>query len=104
MKDSQIYLNVLTRKDIKILVFCIVSGTVTGAILQIVCKRYLKNHPELLEELPESKKPPVNLPRGGVVLTEIAAIKVFGIKVASFLASKRLITGLSGGVLGFFGH
>lgn len=38
------------RSDIII----IIIGTARGAILQFLSKRYLKNHPELLKNLPES--------------------------------------------------
>lgn len=36
----------LCRKEIKI----IIISTVAGGVLQIICRRYIKSHPEFLEE------------------------------------------------------
>ena len=49
------------RSDVRI----VILGKVTGGVLQILSKRYLKNHPELLKNSPESKE---ILPRGGEIL------------------------------------
>ena len=37
---------ILSRKETKIFIVC----TVTGGVLQLFCRRYIKNHPEILEE------------------------------------------------------
>ena len=42
----------LCRNDVKI----IIISTVTGGILQIISKQYLKSHPELLEDEPVTKE------------------------------------------------
>jgi len=72
------------RNDVRIIIF----GTATGAILQILSKRYLKNHPEFLKNSPESKETP---PRGGA---EIVAVKVLSQAILSFLAEHGLTAGL----------
>ena len=74
------------RSDVRIIIF----GTATGAILQILSKRYLKNHPEFLKDSPESKETP---PRGGAV-GEIVATKVLAQTILSFLAEHGLTAGL----------
>lgn len=74
------------RSDVRIIIF----GTATGAILQILSKRYLKNHPEFLKDSPESKETP---PRGGVVGETVAA-RVLAQAILSFLAEHGLTTGL----------
>ena len=40
----------LCRNDIKIVIIC----TITGGLLQVLAKKYLKSHPEFLER--ETKK------------------------------------------------
>ena len=35
---------IFSRKDLKI----IIIGTVIGGVLQVICRKYLKDHPELL--------------------------------------------------------
>jgi hypothetical protein len=75
----------LSRKDVKIFIFCIV----TGGILQVVCKEYLKNHPELIEDAPVTNSRPRFLsPRGGALI-EASAISI---KVMIFLANNGFIT------------
>lgn len=74
------------RSDVRI----IIIGTATGAILQILSKKYLKNHPEFLKDSPESKETPP--PRGGAA-SEILAGKVLQ-AILSFLAEHGLTTGL----------
>lgn len=74
------------RSDVRIVIF----GTATGAILQILSKRYLKNHPEFLKDSPESKEIP---PRGGAV-GEIVAARVLAQAILSFLAEHGLTAGL----------
>lgn len=74
------------RSDVRIIIF----GTATGAILQILSKRYLKNHPEFLKDSPESKEIP---PRGGAI-GEIVATRVLAQAILSFLAEHGLTAGL----------
>ena len=45
MNSTSIYY-ILCRKETKLFVIC----TATGGLLQIFCRRYIKNHPEFLEE------------------------------------------------------
>lgn len=42
----------LCRDDVRI----IIIGTATGAALQILSKKYLKNHPEFLKDSPKPKE------------------------------------------------
>jgi hypothetical protein len=98
--------NLLRRKDIKI----IVIGTVGGGVLQIICRRYIKNNPEFFEKENgqlKGTKPGIKnknrnpkfrdpFPRGGAVV-ELSGI---GIKVAAtfvvkFLADNGLLAGLA---------
>ena len=72
------------RSDVRIIIF----GTLTGGILQILAKRYLKNHPELLKDSPESKEV---LPRGGELLSSSAALAPV---ILSFLAEHGFSAGL----------
>ena len=74
------------RSDVRIIIF----GTATGAILQILSKRYLKNHPEFLKDSPKSKGIP---PRGGMT-GEIVAGKVIVQAILTFLAEHGLTAGL----------
>ena len=73
-----------SRSDVRIIIF----GTLTGGALQILSKRYLKNHPEFLKDSPESKE---ILPRGGEILSGSAAL---GQVILSFLAEHGLTAGL----------
>ncbi len=76
------------RSDVRIIIF----GTAIGGILQILSKRYLKNHPEFLKDSPESKETP---PRGGGgAAGEIVAGKVLAQAILSFLAEHGLTAGL----------
>lgn len=85
------------RNDVKIIIIC----TVTGGILQVISKRYLKSHPEFLEDAPVTKKK-YRLPRGGALI-EISSISIkVAAKVAvTFLAKKGLLAGVvtGGGVV-----
>ena len=48
-----IYLKVFfCRNDVKIFIIC----AVTGGILQVISKQYLKSHPEFLKDGPVTKK------------------------------------------------
>lgn len=73
--DYQVF--IFSRNDLKI----VIVGTIIGGILQIICWKYLKNHPELLNndnsEKLEPKKPGLRrfFPRGGA-LVEIAGAKL----------------------------
>jgi len=95
----------LCRKEIKI----IVITTVTGGVLQIICRRYIKNHPEFLEEKngnlkkaePGIKNKNRN-PRfraffsrgGGMVELSGINIKVIAKVAINFLAENGLLAGL----------
>ena len=72
------------RSDVRIIIF----GTVTGGLLQILAKRYLKNHPEFLKDSPESKEIP---PRGGEIVSGSTALVQ---AILSFLAEHGLTAGL----------
>lgn len=88
------------RNDVKILIFC----TATGALLQIVSKRYLESHPDFLKDAavnkkePKSPRPRLFSPRGGAFI-EITGISLSVLlKVGiSFLAEKGLIAGVATG-------
>ena len=89
----------LCRNDVKIVIIC----TVTGGILQVLSRQYLRSHPEFLKDAPVTKKkyrlPRFFLPRGGAFI-EISgiSIKVVGQVVLNFLAKKGLLAGvLTGG-------
>ena len=73
----------------------IIIGGVTGGILQVLARYYLKSHPELLEDSPITKKkdrpPRFFSPRDGAVI-EISMISVKFI--LNFLAKKGLLSGL----------
>ena len=72
------------RSDVRI----IILGTITGGVLQILSKRYLKNHPEFLKDSPESKE---IVPRGGEIVSSSAALAQV---ILSFLAEHGLTAGL----------
>jgi len=90
------------RNDVKIVIIC----TVTGGILQVLAKQYLKSHPEFLKDEPVTKKkyrqPRFLSPRGGAII-EISgiSIKVVAKVVLNFLAKKGLLAGIvtGGGVV-----
>ena len=77
------------RSDVRIIIF----GTATGAILQILSKRYLKNHPEFLKNLPDTKE---TIPRGGAG-AEIGAVKTILQAILAFLAEHGLTAGAISG-------
>lgn len=72
------------RSDVRIIIF----GTVTGGVLQILFKRYIKNHPEFFKDLVESKERPA---RGDEIISGSTAL---GQAILSFLAQHGLTTGL----------
>lgn len=86
------------RNDVKIVVIC----TVTGGILQVLSKQYLKSHPEFLKDAPVTKKtyrlPRFLSPRGGALI-EISgiSIKLVAQVVVNFLAKEGLLAGLATG-------
>jgi len=87
------------RNDVKIVIFC----TVTGAILQVISKRYLKSHPEFLEDAPvTNRRPRFISPRGGAFI-EISGISINVVAkiVLNFLAKKGLLAGMvtGGGIV-----
>ena len=62
----------LYRSDLRIFIIC----TLTGGILQIAARKYLKKHPEFSEDKPVTKRRPgLPFPRGGALL-EITGVKV----------------------------
>ena len=79
----------------KIIIIC----TVTGGILQVISRQYLKSHPEFLRDTPVTKKKyrPLRFfsTRGGAVI-EISGISIkIVIDVAlNFLAKKGLLADL----------
>jgi hypothetical protein len=101
-----IYLkNFLWRNDVKILII----GTATGGILQLVARKYLEKHPELIisKDKPITKKDSrprrLPFPRGGAIV-EITGIGIdIGVKVLlNILAEKGIILGMvaTGGIVG----
>ena len=81
----------LCRKDVRIIIIC----TVTGGILQVLSKQYLKSHPEFLMDAPVTKG---KYPRGGALI-EISGISITIISqiVVNFIAKKGLLAGLATG-------
>lgn len=73
------------RSDVRI----IIVGTVTGGVLQMLAKRYLKNHPEFLKGSPESKD---LIPRGGELVS--SGSLALAQALLSFLAEHGLTAGL----------
>ena len=86
------------RNDVKIVIIC----TVTGGILQVLSKQYLKSHPEFLKDGPVTKKKYKHSPRGGAII-EVSgiSIKIVGKVIINFLAKKGLLAGIltGGGVV-----
>lgn len=74
------------RSDVRIMIF----GTAIGGILQILSKRYLKDHPEFLKDSPKPEETP---PRGGVT-GEVVAGKMIVQAILTFLAEHGLTAGL----------
>ena len=88
----------LCRNEVKIFIIC----TVTGGILQVISKQYLKSHPEFLKDAPVTKEKyrPQRFPspRGGALI-EISAIsiKIIVQAAVNFLATKGLAAGIASG-------
>jgi len=82
------------RNYVKIVILC----TVTSGILQVISKRYLKSHPELLENAPVTKKK-YKLPRflnsrGGAfieIMGSSISVEIQGI--LKFLTEHKLLRG-----------
>jgi hypothetical protein len=98
--DYKIY--IFSRNELKV----IIVGTIIGGVLQIISWKYLKNHPDLLNnynsEKLETKKPGL-FPKSGALI-EIAGDKLFINIVATiiYIAKKGALTGMSityGGIL-----
>lgn len=89
---------ILGRKDAQIFLICVA----TGGTLQILAKRYIKNHPRLLEDELVTKKryrlPKFISPRGGAVF-EVTGINAnILIKITlNYLAKKGFLTGVIAG-------
>jgi hypothetical protein len=89
----------LCRNDVKILIFC----TITGGILQILSKQYLKSYPEFPRDATITKKKYRQLkflsPRGGALI-QISGItiKIAAKVVVNFLAKKGLLAGMVTGL------
>ena len=89
----------LCRNDVKIMLIC----TATGGILQVISKKYLESHPELLRDAPvtpvtEKKYIPPRFFRGGAAI-EISgiSIKIVAEAALKFLATKGLVAGITTG-------
>jgi len=91
---------IVSRKDLKI----IIIGTVIGGIFQLICRKYLKNHPELLHNENVKKVKPVIetkktklrrfFPRGGALISITGAKIVVDISAAIvYIADKGMVTG-----------
>lgn len=65
-------------------------GTAVGGALQLISKKYLENHPELLKNTPDAKEV---IPRGGDFITGAAITQVL-----SFLAENGALTGFLSGL------
>ena len=88
----------LCRNDVKILIV----STVTGGIVQVLAKRYLKNHPEFLKDAPVTKKKyrqPKSLSNRGGALIEITglSIEIAAKVLLNFLAEKGFLLGIVSG-------
>ena len=93
--NSRIF--IFTKTDFKIIIF----GTVIGGIFQVICWKYLKDHPELLDNqnpVNETKKPGLRrfLPRGGALI-EITGAKflIDIVGVITFISKKGVLIGIT---------
>jgi hypothetical protein len=89
-----------SRNDVQIMIVC----TLTGGILQVLAKRYLKNHPELSDHPPviqtNDREPRKLSPRGGAFVEFTfsgISVKIITKIVVNFLAKKGLMVGLTTG-------
>lgn len=89
---------IFSRNELKI----IIVGTIIGGILQIICCKYLKNHPELLNNdnsgKLEPKKPglPRFFPRGG------ALVEIVGAQIILNVAPTIIYVAQKGALIGMF--
>ena len=83
---------IFSRNELKI----ILIGTVVGGILQIICWKYLQNHPELLNSENSKRLKPKKIqpskpgvrrffPRGGALVEVVGAKLVLNLGVAIFI-------------------
>jgi hypothetical protein len=90
---------IFSRNELKI----IIVGAIIGGILQVICLKYLKNHPELLNndnsEKLETKKPGSRrfFPRGG------ALVEIAGAKLVINVATTIIVLAQKGAWIGIFG-
>ena len=77
----------LCRRELKIIIF----STITGGILQILCKKYVKNDTEVLNKYKETIK---RIPRGGETVVTVTIVQA----ILSFLAEHGLTAGLISGI------
>ena len=104
---KEIFMNytilVFSRNDLKV----ILIGTLAGALLQLICVKYIKDHPEFLDRQnsptseSEIKDPKRGLrrfsPRGGAILEIVGAKVVVNVAaVVRFVAQKGTLGGLLG--------
>jgi hypothetical protein len=106
--DFALVLIFLNRREVK----TIVISTIMGGLLQVICIRYIKNHPEFLEqknytlkdETPEIEikneknrfRFPISVPRSGA-LVEVTAVKIVVHLAVKLIAGSGLIMGFLGG-------
>lgn len=84
----------LCRNDVKIFVIC----SLTGGILQVLAKQYLKSHPEFLKDAPITKKkykqPRFLSPRGGALIAAEISVKFIGQVVINIIAKQGFKVGM----------
>lgn len=78
----------LCRNNVKTMIFC----RLTGALLQVLAKSYIKNHPEFFKDSPKSKK---KISRGVKMLSGNIAIIY---PIITVLAKHGLTAGTISGV------
>lgn len=90
---------IYSRREVKI----IILGTVIGGLFQLICLRYLKKHPELLDNQnseklePKEVQPekPESFPTGGALVELVGAKVVINIAATLvYVAKKGALTGL----------
>lgn len=88
---------ILSKGELKIILF----GTVIGGVFQLICWKYLRNHPELLNnknsEKLEPKKPGLRrfFPRGGALIEIVGAkIVINAAAIIVYIAKKGALTAM----------
>lgn len=78
---------IFSRREIKI----VILGTVFGGILQLVCWKYIKDHPELLNSENSEKLEPKTrfFPRGGAIMELIGTKIVFNVAPTIIFLAKN---------------